>query len=127
MNKRKGTGAERELLHLFFDNGWAAARVAGSGCMPEPSCDLLAGNGILKLAIECKTSRKKKKYLDKEQIKDFELFAQKFGLSALIAIRFARQGWWFVSPAQLEKTGKGLAISLEDIQKKGKSFEQLVR
>lgn len=127
MSKKSGIAAERELLHMLCDKGFSCIRAAGSGSMPEPSCDLLAGNGILKVAIECKTCKTKKKYLEKQQMKDFELFAQRFGLSALIAVRFARQGWWFISPEQLDDTGKGLAISLEDIQKRGKNFDELVK
>ena len=126
MNKHKGTRAERELLHLFFDNGWSAARVAGSGSVPEPSCDLLAGNGVLMAAIECKACKTKKKYLRTQQIDEFKGFAKTFGLSALIAIKFDRNGWWFISPDDLDKTKTGLAISLEDIKIRGRSFEQLI-
>lgn len=40
MNKKKGIAAERELLHLLWDKGFACCRVAGSGSIPEPNCDL---------------------------------------------------------------------------------------
>lgn len=126
MSKRSGIAAERELLHMFWDKGFACIRVAGSGCMPEPSCDLLAGNGILKAAIECKTTKLKKKYLEKRQIEELKGFAGKFGLDTFVAVRFARNGWWFINPEKLDDTGKGLAISLEDIQKKGISFDELI-
>jgi len=125
--KRKGTAAERELLHMLCDAGFSCVRVAGSGSIAEPSCDLLAGNGLLKMAIECKTCMAKKKYLDKNQINEFKKFAEKFGLISFLAVRFARNGWWFISPEKLESTGKGLAISLEEIQKDGKSFEGLIK
>jgi Holliday junction resolvase len=45
----------------------------------------------------------------------------------LVAVRFAHHGWWFIEPEKLESTKKGLAVSLEEIQKKGKSFEELVK
>lgn len=112
-NKKKGIAAERELLHLLWDKGYACCRVAGSGSIPEPSCDLLAGNGKNKYVIEVKTSRKEKKYLSKEQINEFKIFAEKFGLDAVIAIKFLRNGWLFVKPEDLEKTDKAFVISLE--------------
>ena len=113
INKKKGIAAERELLHLLWDKGFACCRVAGSGSIPEPSCDLLAGNQKKGYAIEVKTSRKKKKYLDKEQVKSFLEFSEKFGLTPLFAVKFLRNGWFFVKPEHLEKTEKGHAISLE--------------
>ena len=127
MSKKKGTRAERELLHLFWKKGHACCRVAGSGSIPEPSCDLLVGNGRKKFAIECKTTKKKKQYFSKVRIKEFSKFAKKFGLKPLVAVRFARQEWFFISPEKLEKTKKGLAISLEQIKKKGLSFKKLIR
>ncbi len=125
-NKHKGSNAERELLHMFWNEGFACIRVAGSGCMPEPSCDLLAGNGILKLAIECKATKEKKKYLEKRQMSELKKFAGMFGLTPLVAIKFCRKGWWLISPDKLEDTGKCLAISLEAMEKKGISFKELI-
>lgn len=127
MSKKRGIAAERELLHMLWQKGFACCRVAGSGSIPEPSCDLLAGNTKDKYAIECKTCRARKKYINKEQIEEFAIFAKKFGLAPLLAIRFVRQGWFFIPPEKLDKTRKGLAISLEEIKKRGKSFEELVK
>ncbi len=126
MSKRSGSAAERELLHMFCDKGFSGVRIAGSGSSTELSCDLLVGNGNLMAAIECKSTRKKKKYVSIEQMNDFRTFASNFGLSALVAIRFARNGWWFIHPDKLENTGKNLAISLEEIKSKGQSFEDLI-
>lgn len=125
--KSQGIKAERDLYHMLWEKGFAVVRVAGSGCMVEPSCDLLAGNGAVRVAIECKTSKEKKKYLEKKQMQDFKLFSEKFGLNPIVAIRFSRNGWWFIHPDELEDTGKNLAISLEDIQKKGKGFEEFFK
>lgn len=126
MNKKKGIAAERELLHMLWDNGFACCRVAGSGSIPEPSCDLLAGNQKKGYAIEVKTSRKMKKYLDKEQVRSFLEFSDKFGLTPLFAIKFMRRGWFFVSPEHLEETAKAFAISLEEAKLKNiKLFVQI--
>ncbi|MCX8194086.1 MAG: Holliday junction resolvase Hjc [Candidatus Pacearchaeota archaeon] len=127
MNKKRGADAERELLHLLSQHGFAVARVAGSGMIEETCCDLFAGNGKKRCAIEVKISSNHKKYLDKEQIKGLVEFAEKFGLMPIVAIKFLRKGWWFIEPEKLEKTSKALAISFEDIEKRGKSFEEFVR
>lgn len=120
MSKKRGIAAERELLHLMWKKGYGVARVAGSGSIPEPSCDLLAGNGKRKYAIECKTSRKIKKYIGQQQIKEFLEFSKRFGLEPILAVRFLRKGWFFISPKDLEKTEKSYAISLENAEKRCK-------
>jgi Holliday junction resolvase len=127
MNKTKGANAERELLHMLSERGFAVVRVAGSGMIAETSADLIAGNSTKKFVIECKTCKDKKRYLDKAQISDLKEFSNKFGFPPLIAVKFNRQGWWFVNPEQLEDTGKCLAISLDEIQKIGKNFEDIVK
>jgi Holliday junction resolvase len=123
-NKEKGANAERELLKKFISEGYMAIRVAGSGILPDPSCDLIAGKKKKKFCIEVKSCRKSKKYLNKKQIENFLVFSEIFGLNPLLAIRFNREGWFFVHPKYVEKTGKGLAISLERVRKKGKRFGQ---
>jgi Holliday junction resolvase len=125
-NKDKGSNAERELLHMLSEQGFAVVRVAGSGMISETSADLIAGNSFKKFAIECKTCKDKKRYLEKQQISDLKEFAKKFGFPPIIAVKFNRQGWWFIEPEQLEDTGKCLAISLEDIKEKGKTFDEIV-
>ncbi|UCD21092.1 MAG: Holliday junction resolvase [archaeon] len=116
-NKKRGIAAERELLHKLWDKGFACCRVAGSGSIPEPSCDLLAGNGKKKYIIEVKISKKEKKYISADQIREFTKFAEKFGLQPIVAVKFIRQGWFFVKPEKLNKTEKGRSISLEQARR----------
>ncbi len=125
-NKSKGSNAERELLKIFVEGGFRSLRVAGSGVNDDSPCDLLAGkiNGK-KYAIECKTCKDKKRYIDKKQIEDFLVFSLAFGLEPMIAVKFNRQGWLFLKPEELEDTGKCLAISLNDALQKGKRFGQV--
>lgn len=124
-NKEKGANAERELLKMFSQHTWRAVRVAGSGLAEDSPCDLIAGKKTKKYAIECKTCKAKKRYLERGQINDFLVFSEIFGLRPLIAVRFNREGWFFIKPQQLEETGAGLAISLETARKKGKRFNQV--
>ncbi len=124
-NKEKGANTERELLHKLVEEGYMAIRIAGSGLLPEPSCDLIAGKFKKKFSIECKSCKKSVKYLDKNQIERFLIFSQIFGLKPLLALRFNRFGWYFLKPKDIKKTKTGLAVSLELAQKKGKRFAQV--
>lgn len=124
-NKAKGSKAERELLDILTQNGWRAARVAGSGVNDNSPCDLFAAKiGKRGFVIEAKSSKKSNIYITKEQISDFVLFSQMIGLNPAIALRFNREGWFFMHPSQLKDTGKYFAVSLENAKKEGKRFGQ---
>ena len=124
-NKAKGSKAERELFQMFVDNHFRAVRVAGSGTMENADCDLIAGKmGNGKYCIEAKSSKKPVKYITKEQIENFMIFANIFGLTPVIAIRFNRLGWYFLNPSDLEDSGKNWVANLATVQTKGKRFTQ---
>jgi len=124
-NKAKGSKAERELLEILTKNGWRAARVAGSGVNDNSPCDLIAAKlGKKGFVIEAKSSKKSSIYITKEQISDFVLFSQIIGLNPVIALRFNREGWFFINPSQLKDTGKHFAVSLETAKSEGKRFGQ---
>ncbi|MEM3405499.1 MAG: Holliday junction resolvase Hjc [Candidatus Pacearchaeota archaeon] len=124
-NKEKGSNAERELYKIFLDHGFRAVRVAGSGLMKNTACDLIAGNKKGKYAIECKSSKSKYKYITKKQIEEFLIFSEIFGLKPVIAIRFNREGWFFIELEQLEKSKKNFVITLDLVKNKGKRFVQM--
>lgn len=109
--KAKGIAAERELLHLFWENGWACARIAGSGNTSFPSADLLAGNSQKIIAVECKTIKENKKYFTQEEIKEFAYFCQKMGVDAWIAIKFNRRPWYLLKVDDLSKTKTNWMVS----------------
>jgi len=125
MNKHKGANAERELYHMLVGNNYAAVRAAGSGMMENTSCDLIAGKSDKKFCIEVKSSKKPYKYISKKQIEDFLIFSQIIGLEPVLAIRFNREGWFFIKPKNLEDSGKNFCISLDLARKKGKRFSQM--
>ena len=107
MSKKKGTRAERELIHMFFNsNEWMAVRAAGSGSVPLPCPDLIAGNGKRRLAIECKALSEPKKYFKEKEIQELIEFSEKFGAEAWIGIRFDKIGWFFLEPNKLQKSKK---------------------
>jgi len=121
-NKAKGSKAERELYQMFVDNAFRAVRVAGSGMLDNTACDLIAGKVGKKYSVECKSCKAKKKYITKEQISDFLIFSEIFGLEPVVAVRFNNVGWFFLHPKDLEDTGNYLAISIEQAKTKGKRF-----
>ncbi|MFH1307943.1 MAG: Holliday junction resolvase Hjc [archaeon] len=123
-NKEKGANAERELYKMFIDNNYRAVRVAGSGVMENADCDLLAGKKGRKYCIEIKASKKPVKYITKEQIESFMIFSEIFKLTPIIALRFNREGWFFLHPKNLRDSGKNWVISLEEAKNKGKRFSQ---
>jgi len=123
-NKEKGANAERELYQMFIDNSFRAVRVAGSGVMENTSCDLIAGKTGKKYCIECKASKKTSKYITKKQVEEFMIFSEIFGLEPVIAVRFNREGWFFLSPLDSVDSGKNWVISLERAKEKGKRFSQ---
>ncbi|HLD80111.1 MAG TPA: Holliday junction resolvase Hjc [Candidatus Nanoarchaeia archaeon] len=124
--KAKGTKGERELIHFFNQNGWSAIRAAGSGSQRYPSPDILAGNAMRRVAIECKVTAENKKYLLDEEIEQLRTFANKFGAEAWIGVRFPGEPWYFFMLEDIEQTGKSWAISLEMAKRKGLKVEELL-
>lgn len=124
--KAKGSKAERELIHAFWANKWAAVRIAGSGSSHYPSPDVLASNATRVLAIECKSSGDLSRHLQKEQVDDLVRFARLFGAEPWIGARFNDMKWAFFTPDDLKKTNTGFSVSVKMIREKGLTFEQLI-
>ena len=126
-SKSKGTKAERELLHMFWAKKWATLRSAGSGSMKYPGPDLIASNKIRTLAIECKSTKKKKQYLEEYDIQQLKDFCQIFGAEAWFAVRFARTNWLFLSLDDIEKTENGYVIDAKVAERRGLLIDELLK
>jgi len=126
--KSKGSRAERELLHMFWETGkWAALRAPGSGSMPRPCPDVLAGNGKRYIAVECKSIKADRKYFDKKEIDDLIEFSRLFGAEPWIGMRFDNMKWYFLKIEELGSSKGGMAYaSKELVMKKGLTFEELI-
>lgn len=124
--KSRGTNAERELVRLFWSNGWAALRVAGSGSSHYPSPDLIVGKNGRKLAIECKLTTDDKKYIPNDEISQLSYFSKVFGAESWIAVRFTSEKWRFFLSEDLPNTGKNVVITKSFAKEKGLSFEELL-
>jgi len=125
--KSKGCNAERELIHLFWSTQtWAACRVAGSGSMHYPAPDIIAATQKRNMAIECKITKTDYQYFDKQEISELKHFATLTNIEPIIALKFSKQPWRFITPEQLKETNKNYVITREDAQRVGKLFIELI-
>lgn len=124
--KSKGINAERDLIHKFWAKGWAAIRVAGSGSSRYPSPDLLAGNNLRKLAIECKACKEKSRYFTKDEVRALKEFAKIFGAESWVGIKFDKIGWYFLTLEDMKETENSYLVSYDIAKNKGLSFDELI-
>ena len=127
MSKVKGNRTERELLHMFWDNGFVCLRCAGSGSMPLPMPDLVAGKNNRILNIECK-SGKDKRYLTNKEVDELVQFSTIMGAEAWIGARFDNNEWRFLRPNELGTSRSGTYfVDIKLAKEKGIIFEQLIK
>ncbi len=125
--KAKGTKGERELIKIFNETEfWCAIRAAGSGSSRYPSPDIVAANAIRRLAIECKVTKDKKKYFQREEIEQLRTFSKLFGAEGWIGIKFAREPWYFFLIEDLESTGTLWVASTELAKRRGLTIKELM-
>ena len=125
--KQKGSNAERELIELFWEAGWAAHRIAGSGSSKFPSPDVIAGNFSKKFAIECKSTKSKNQYVSREQAEGLQKFAELFGAEPWVGVRFDREDWYFLPLKEIDQTeGQNFVINLEKAKLLGLKFDNLI-
>ncbi len=124
--KKKGLDAERELVRMFWDNGWAAVRVAASGAIKWPAPDVLAGNSLRKFAIESKVTKDTKQYFSKKEIQELKEFAKLFGTEAWVAVKFNRLDWYFLNLEDLDENEESYVIDIQKAKRRGLSFNELI-
>jgi len=108
---RKGANAERELIKILWNNGFATVRAAGSGVTPLPSPDLIAlGNGK-KVAFECKAWDSAYLNLSVDQFLTTKQWCKIADADFFIAWKIPNKGWLFVKPEHLTRNEKNFSIS----------------
>ena len=112
---------------MFWSKKWAALRSAGSGSMKYPGPDLIVSNKVRTLAIECKSTKENKKYLDKYDLNQLKEFCDIFGAEPWFAVRFAKRDWLFLSLDDIEKTEKGYVISTEIAERRGLLIDEVIK
>ena len=125
--KSKGIKAEREIIHLFWKNGWSACRVAGSGSIRYPAPDVIAGNNIRKLAIECKVTKDTRQYFTGKEIAELQEFSRVFGAEPWVAVKFNNIAWYFLTLEDIKETSEGYSLNIETAKRKGFLFNELIR
>ena len=125
--KAKGANAERELVHKFWQEGWAAARMAGSGSTTLPCPDLIVGNALKTLTIECKVTTQRTQYFSQKEIEDLEHFARRLNAEPWVAVKFNRDAWYFVPIHDLEQTPGQKKLSRQRAKSLGFSFVDLTK
>lgn len=126
--KAKGTAAENELLHNFWENDWVCVRVAGSGSTRFPSPDILASNGFRKLVLEVKTVSTVKKYFTRQEIRDLQFFSEKFGAESWVGVKFSEAQWFFMPASELEETkSENYVVDVITMKRKGFTFDDMIK
>jgi len=96
--KKRGYDAERELVHMFRDEGYSAIRIPVSAPSKEPLPDVFAIKDDSILSIEVKSQVRYAYYKSHQVVKLFEflemhkIYPRKY---AVLAAKFKYKGWWF--------------------------------
>lgn len=121
---KKGMKFERDLIHMFWDNGYAALRTAGSGAARYPTPDVVAGNGSNFIALEVKKRSSLPVYLTENEVRELVMFSNLFGANAYIAVKIPRKEWKFIHIDRLKK-GKSYRVD-EEVYTTGMDFEGII-
>ena len=123
----KGTKAERELLDMFWEQGYAALRTPGSGVSQRPCPDIVAGNGEKYFAIESKSTSSEYVHLTYDEIVKLVTFSQKFGAVPYVAVRFEGRDWVFMDMGKIQYTkGKNFKVTKDFAYSDGRRFEEIL-
>ncbi|HIH21198.1 MAG: hypothetical protein J4478_04260 [Candidatus Diapherotrites archaeon] len=110
---RKGANAERELIKILWNNGFATLRAAGSGVTPLPSPDLVALSAKKKLGFECKAWNSSYLNLSIEQFLTTKQWCSIAGADFFVAWKIPNKGWLFIKPENFSRRDKSFTISLK--------------
>ncbi|MFH1788479.1 MAG: Holliday junction resolvase Hjc [Candidatus Altiarchaeota archaeon] len=102
---KKGANFERGIVSLFWENGWAAVRAAGSGTTKYPVPDVVAVKDCEVVLVECKTTSKDRIHL-KAAVEGFKRFARISGARAYISVKFDREKPRFYDICEILVAGK---------------------
>lgn len=107
----KGSRAERELVNLLWNSGFAVMRSPASGSgRKHPQPDILVSDGEKMFGIETKSTSKDAVYISKKEVEKLEEFCDKFGCEPMLGVRFDRKGWGFFKPEECEETRKSYKV-----------------
>ncbi|MDR2830003.1 MAG: Holliday junction resolvase [Methanobrevibacter sp.] len=125
---KKGSKEERDLVHIFWDKGFAAMRApASGGATKRPLPDVLAGNSKKYLAIEVKTTTKDLIYIDSSQINGLYEFCKIFGAEPYLGVKFKQTKWLFLNIETITKTrSKNYKVNKNLALEKGLDIDEII-
>lgn len=128
VKNKKGDRRERELVNALDDAGFAVLRAPASGSATDRELpDVLAGDGSVCYAIEPKSSGGDPIYIDTREVDNLRYFANGFGATALIGVRFDYADWRFFTPAntyQVDGDGN-YRVKESTAEAEGRTMEEL--
>jgi Holliday junction resolvase len=107
---QKGANAERELIHILWENGFAVVRVAGSGKTALPAPDLIALNREKKLAFESKAWSSEHLSIPREQMDELAKWSGIAGAEFYIAWKVPHKGWLFLKKEMFNANEKNYTL-----------------
>jgi len=98
----KSDRRERELVNSLDDPGFAVIRAPASGSATERELpDIHAGDDNDFYAIEAKSSVGDSIYISGTEIDHLVYFAENFGASPQVGVRYDREDWYFFAPERI--------------------------
>lgn len=107
MSYKKGYSFELELKEHLKNTGWFVVRSAGS---KKP--DLVAAKEGKVMVIECKVTKERKIYIDKDEVIGLKTVADAFGGEGVFAIKQIGARWSLVDLTCLKETDNRFMVSL---------------
>ena len=108
---QRGARAERELLGIFNDNGWAVIRSSGSG-VNALSPDVVAIKNKVGIAFECKSWAKSSLSIQPEQFEKIREWEGRSASHTFVAWKVKNRGWLFIKTGEFTKGEKNYNVTM---------------
>ncbi len=109
---QRGARAERELLGIFNDNGWAVIRSSGSG-VNALSPDVVAIKNKVGVACECKFWDRGSISIEPEQFEKLLEWEGRSSSHTFVAWKVKNRGWLFIKTGEFTKGEKNYNVTMK--------------
>ncbi|MCX8158374.1 MAG: Holliday junction resolvase Hjc [Candidatus Diapherotrites archaeon] len=123
----KGANAERELLKIFHNMGFAVMRAAGSGKTALPSPDLVVIKKNVIFAIEAKAWAGDYLSISVDQMSELIDWCKNASAHLIIAWKISHKGWRLIDLNSFRVTDKFYMISEKEAIDKGALPEDIFK
>lgn len=122
---KKGARAERELIKIFSDAGYAIIRAAGSGVNSE-SPDILVFKKGKQYAFECKAWNKDQVSIEAEKMNGLKRWQEVTGITTMVGWKMPYEGWYFIYPSEFSISNKYCSICKTKAKMIARKIEDLI-